>query len=433
MTRRHVIKNHAALSSTALRKDALAVLEAGLRAIDTGAAVRRACRLRGDVFSIGRRSWNLAKFENVYVIGIGKAAYDSAVAIERVLGRRISGGVILDVKSGPLRRMRSYAGTHPFPSEINMRATDEIIDLLVRAERKDLVIAVVSGGGSALLCRPYKLKCDVLALVTRVLMAKGADINEINTVRKHLSEVQGGQLAELAYPATVIGLLFSDVPGDNPGIIASGPTVLDQTTVHDASEILSRYGIVKACRMPDCDLRETPKDPALFKKIANVLLMTNAVALDAMKAEGLKRGYRVNILTRTLSGEARDAGASLARKPRPGEMILAGGETTVTMRGKGRGGRNQELALGAFASVPDDGLVLSCASDGIDNTPAAGAIVDEITKRRAEAKKLDSESALANNASYDFFKATGSQMISGQTGANVSDLVIAARAKKRSS
>lgn len=426
-----IVKNRRTLAVTPLRRDALAVLEAGLRAIDTRRAVRSACAVAGSTLRVGGKSWDLGAFDHVYVVGIGKAAFDAAAELERLLGKRIDGGIVLDVKSGPLRRMKSIAGTHPLPSLANMRATGEIVALLKQVDAKDLVIAVVSGGGSALLCWPYGMKGAALADVTGALMRKGATIAETNTVRKHLSEIQGGQFARMAHPATVVGLLFSDVPGDDPGTIASGPTVRDTTTVDDAAHVLAKYDILRVCRMPDCRLRETPKDPVFFSKVSNFVLMSNRVALRAMAAEARRLGYAVRVRSRELAGEARDVGRELAAMPRPGEMVLAAGETTVTVRGKGKGGRNQEVALGALPRVADDALVLSCASDGIDNTPAAGAIADAVTRRRAEAKRLDAGASLARNASFAFFKTVGQHIVTGKTGANVSDLMIAARAKSK--
>jgi glycerate 2-kinase len=426
---KHLIRNFDSLAVTPLRRDALAVLEAGFRAIDTRHAVERAVKLTRGVLRIGKNSWKLDDYEHAYVVGIGKAAYDAAVALERVLGARIDDGVILDVKAGPLKRMTSVAGTHPFPSAANVRATKKIMRLIDRATARDLVIVIVSGGGSALLCQPYKMKCSALALMTRVLMRRGATIRELNVVRKHLSEVQGGQLAKSAYPATVIGLCFSDVPGDDLGVIASGPTVRDTSTVDDAAEILVRYQILKACRMPECDLHETPKDKKFFRHVTNELVMCNGVALRAMCDEAKRRGYKARIFSARAEGEAREVGKKFARLPKAGEMVFGGGETTVTVAGQGRGGRNQEFALGAIDAVPDDGLVIGCASDGIDNTPAAGAVADATTRAVAAKKKLNAALALADNDAYAFFRAAGQHILTGVTGANVSDFMIAARRK----
>jgi len=426
---RRLIRNTKALATTVLRRDALAVLEAGLDAVRTPEIVRSQIRRTGSKLTVGTRTWNLDAYDHVYVIGIGKAAFDAASELEKILGSRISDGVVLDVKSGPLKRMKSLAGTHPFPSMANMRATGEIMAILKHLDSRDLVITIVSGGGSSLLCWPFQLKCDDLTLMTQILMKKGAGIQEINTVRKHLSEIQGGQFARLAHPAEVIGLIFSDVPGDDLGVVASGPTVLDTTTVKDARAVLSRYDILKECRLPNCELRETPKDPVFFRRVTNILMVGNRVALAAMESEAKRRRYRTRIFSWTVSGEAREVGKMFAGLPEAGEMVLAAGETTVQVRGKGTGGRNQELALGALGSVGEDGLVLSCASDGIDNTPAAGAIADAVTVRAASRSRVRADAYLKNNDAYTFFQKTGGQILTGITGINVSDLLISARAK----
>lgn len=412
---------------TKLRRDALAVLKAGLAAIKTRETVRRQCVLTGSKLTVGGQSFDLDVFRRVYVIGFGKASLETAEELERILGDRITGGIVLDVKRAKLKRIKSVKGTHPFPSEANRVATGQMMDIVRQADSRDLIITIVSGGGSALLCMPHKLSCDDLTLLTRALMHAGATIEETNTVRKHLSEIQGGQFARLAHPATILGLIFSDVPGNDIGVIASGPTVMDTTTVADARRVMKKYDLLKACRLPSCQLRETPKDPTFFRGVTNVFLVNNTFAVAAMELEAKRRGYATRIYSTSLTGEAREVGRLLAGLPRSGEMVFAAGETTVTMRGKGKGGRNQEVALGALGTVDDDALVIACASDGIDNTPAAGAIADRETKRHARDLRLDVDAALAKNASYAFFKKSGDQIVTGVTGANVSDLFISAR------
>jgi len=412
---------------TNLRRDALAVLKAGLAAIRTREAVRRLCRLVGSKFSVNGNVFDLDGFRRVYVIGFGKAALETAEELEKILGDRITDGIVLDVKKAKLKRIKSVKGTHPFPSEANRVATGEMMEIVRQADSRDLIITIVSGGGSALLCMPHKLSCDDLTLLTRALMHAGATIEETNTVRKHLSEIQGGQFARLAHPATVLGLIFSDVPGNDIGVIASGPTVMDTTTVADARRIMKKYDLLKVCQLPSCQLRETPKDPTFFKGVTNVFLMSNVVAVDAMEVEAKRRGYATRVYSTSLTGEAREVGRLLAGLPRSREMVFAAGETTVTVLGNGKGGRNQEVALGALGTVDDDALVISCASDGIDNTPAAGAIADKETKAHVKDMRLRVDVALAKNASYVFFKKSGDQIVTGVTGANVSDLFIAAR------
>ncbi len=425
----HIVKNLKTLATTPLRRDALAIMEAGIRAVSTEDAVRRAVRRSGATLRVDGKSFRLDRYRNVYFVGIGKAAAHAALALERVLGPYLTGGIALDVQQVKTRRIRSIAGSHPFPSLPNMQATGEIIGLLKHVDSRDLVIVVVSGGGSALLCWPHELKCDDLTAVTRALMAKGATIQELNTVLKHLSEIQGGQLARLAHPATVLGLIFSDVPGDDLTMVASGPTYLDATTAADARRVLAKYRALQTCRLPHCDVIETPKDPSLFRHVTNVLLVSNAVAVAAMRDEARRLGYAARVFSTTLTGEARDVGRLLADLPRPGEALIAAGETTVTLRGTGRGGRNQEAALGALAAVPDDGLLLACASDGIDNTPHAGAIADAKTRTHAVKLRLSPAAYLAGNNSYVFFKKTGDAVITGITGVNISDLFLSVRAK----
>ena len=424
---KHIIKNFQELANTKLRRDALSVLEAGLNAIHTKTVVKEAVKLVGQKLTIRGQSWDLKKFRRIYLFGIGKAAADAATELERILGKRITDGIVIDVKAAPLKRVKSVAGTHPLPSVINTRAAGEIVGMLKQAESDDLIIFVISGGGSALLCLPYELKCGELALITRTLMKKGANISEMNTVRKHLSEIQGGQFARLAYPASIVGLIFSDVLGDDLGMIASGPTVMDLTTVSDAKAILDKYDVLRACRLPGCKLIETPKDPMFFQKVTNLLLLNNAAAIESMRAEAVKRGYAARVYSWTLEGEAREVGRLLAGLAKPGEMVLAGGETTVKVRGNGVGGRNQEVALGALRFVAPDGLVLSSSSDGIDNSPAAGAIADGGVAAAARRKKLKIEKYLDANDSFNFFKLAGGRITTGITGSNVSDLFIAAR------
>ncbi len=429
LAKQRLIKNFGALSTSRIRKDAINVLEAGLDAIRTNRVIKETVRLRGSKLLVGTQSWNLSDFHKIYVIGIGKAAAEAGKELENILGDRITSGVILDVKTVKLKRLKSIAGTHPFPSIENMKATGEIVGILKHVEENDLVIAIISGGGSSLLCWPFELKCEELTLLTKTLMKKGATIQEINTVRKHLSEIQGGQFAQMVYPATVIGLLFSDIPGDDPAMIASGPTVMDLSTIEDAARIMAKYDLQKACRLPHCELKETPKDPKYFQRVTNIVIANNSKALDAMKNKAKKLGYRVRIYSCCLSGEAQEVGRLLAGLPQKGEMVLAGGETTVTVKGKGKGGRNQEVALGALSIIDDDALVASLASDGIDNSPAAGAFADAEIRKHAYRLKLDPEKYLKRNDSFSFFKRVGGQIMTGVTGTNVSDLFLAVRKK----
>ena len=429
MTSKHLFKNYSSIATTKLRKDALAIMEAGLHAIETRAAVHKVVSLKGDVLTIGKKSYRLKSFRRVYVIGIGKASLESAKALEEILGDRITDGIVLDVKKGKLKQMKSIAGTHPFPSFDNIRATGEIVGLLKAVESQDLVIAIISGGGSALLCWPYQIGCNDVTAITKTLMDNGATIQEMNTVRKHISEIQGGQFARLAFPATIAGLIFSDVPGDDLSMVASGPTFLDTTNAKDAKRILEKYSVLTICKMPSCHLIETPKESSVFERVTNTCVASNSIATAAMMKEAKLLGYKPVLFSNDLQGEAREKGKMFADLVKPGEVWIAGGETTVQVRGKGLGGRNQEFALGALNSVLDDSLVLSCASDGIDHSPAAGAFVDAGVKAKAKTLRLKPEAFLNKNDSYAFFQKTKTFLDTGVTGMNVSDLMIAMRSK----
>lgn len=423
----NLVKNRKSLATTTLRRHALDIFEAGLKAIDTKSVINSQIKLLGSKLKIGREVFDLNNFRNVYVIGIGKASFDAAQALEKIMGKRITDGLVLDVKGGVLKRMRSAVGSHPLPSLPNMKATGEAVALLKHVDSRDLVIAIVSGGGSSLLCWPYEVSCDELAMIIEALMSAGATIEELNVVRKHLSEILGGQFARLAYPASVVGLIFSDVPSNDLSVVSSGPTVLDTTTVADARLVLDKYKILERCRLPDCDLRETPKDPSFFKKVKNILLVSNQVATKAMATRARQLGYRAKVYSNTMTGNAREAGRLLSELPRPGEVIIAAGETTVQVSGSGQGGRNQELALAALGHLTDNVLVGSLASDGIDRTPAAGALADHQALSQARKMKLNIDQYLTRNDSFNFWKKAGGQIMTGGTGANVSDLMLAIR------
>lgn len=422
-------KNARMLGVTPLRRDALAIMDAGLRAIDTQTSVKRTVTLDKDVLRIGSKSYKCSSYRRIIVIGIGKSSLEAARALEEILGNRISAGIVLDVKKGKLKYLKSIAGTHPFPSENNIHATAEIVGLMKTVDSSDLVIAIISGGGSALLCWPYQLGCNDVTSITQVLMKKGATIQELNTVRKHTSEIQGGQLARLAYPATVAGLIFSDVPGDELSMVASGPTFLDTTTAKDAARVLEKYHVLTACKMSTCRLIETPKDPVLFEHVTNIPIVSNAIATQAMMVKAKELGYKPVLYSNALTGEAREKGKMFAELVKPGQALIAGGETTVHIVGSGTGGRNQEFALGALAYVDDATLVISCASDGNDHSPVAGGIADALTQEKAKTLRLKPEAFLAKNDSYPFFQKTKSYLDTGVTGMNVSDLMLALRKK----
>ncbi len=425
-----MIQNHNDIATTPLREDALAILEAGYMAIDTKEAMGRQFRKEGNTLFIGDTTYDLSSYSHVYVVAFGKCAALASEVVEEVLEEVITDGVVIDVRSGAeLSRLQYHKGTHPFPSEANVMATHNIEAMLKKATEKDLVVVVVSGGGSSLLCSPHDMTCEALTDITDALFRAGATIDELNTVRKHTSRVQGGQLAALAHPATVVSCVFSDVPGNNLSVIASGPTILDQTTKEDAARVLAKYDILEICTLPECELVETPKDPHIFARVYHTLIVTNDSMLSAMAKEAHKRGYDARIEGTNVQGEASRVGARIARNACARKScLLYGGETTVTVgNAKGKGGRNQEVALGALVHMIDSldtpqKLVLGAASDGWDNGPVAGAIADSSVAASAALSGLDPEAYLEAHDAYPFFEETNAHIITGRTGANVADV-----------
>jgi hydroxypyruvate reductase len=377
-----------------------------------------------------------------------------ARAITDALGDRLFGGVVI-VKDGysqpcegfkPSQGLRILEASHPLPDERGLRATQAIIELLRSCQPDELVICLISGGASALLTAPVKgVSLTDLQALTRLLLACGASINEINTLRKHLDQVKGGQLARLAQPARLVTLILSDVVGDVLDVIGSGPTVPDSTSFADAYAVLERYGLLGQAPPSIVDylqlgcqggIPETPKpDDPLFNRVQNVIVGSNLQAAEAAREQALAEGFNAMLLTTYLQGEARQAGRWLAAIARqivstgqpllPPACLVVGGETTVTLLGDGLGGRNQEMALGAvtdLAGLPGV-LLVTLATDGGDGpTDAAGAVVTGETLQRATRLGLHPGNYLSRNDAYHFFQALGDLFVTGPTGTNVNDL-----------
>ncbi|MCA1644553.1 MAG: glycerate kinase [Chloroflexi bacterium] len=427
------------------------LLAAALAAVEPGEAVRRAlARQAGDLVVAGRR-YALAAQRRIVVVGAGKASAPMAAAVEEVVGEavRLEGSVT--VRYGhvaPTRQVRIRQAGHPMPDEAGAEATRAIVELLEETDAQDLVICVISGGGSALLTLPADgLLLADLQQTTDALLRSGASINEINVVRKHLDRVKGGGLARLAAPAQVITLVLSDVVGNPLDAIASGPTVPDTSTWAEAGAVFDRYrlwsmvpaAVVERVRAGLAGrLPETPKpDDPLFARTQTEVVGSNLLACEAAANSASAMGLRSLVLTTYVEGEARDVGRVLAGLLREVDssghplarpcVLVAGGETTVTVRGQGLGGRNQELALAAaFAlrGVPEV-LLASIGTDGSDGpTDAAGAYADGSTLERAAALGLEPRQHLADNDSYRFFDRLGDLIRTGPTNTNVNDLYL---------
>lgn len=425
----HQIQNFEELATGTLRTDALCIAEAGLDAVDTGSALAKRLRVENDELHIDGKTFALSG-RRIYFVGVGKCAFAAAETIEKIFGDRLTGGVALDVSSVEdrgLKKIEQYAGTHPLPSEANEAATKRIVSLLSDKTEDDLVLMLISGGGSVLLCLPpEKMTClDESALFSE-LTAKGATIQDINTVRKHTSSARGGGLAAAAFPAEVISLIVSDVPGNDISFVASGPTMLDLSTIADAEAVFAKYGL----SIPNgIKLVETSKEQRYFDKVTNILFLSSKDALVAMIEEARRRGYAADIADDHFTGEAREVGRAITEKLHAAPANTAffyAGESTVSFGTiRGEGGRNQEIALSAIENIRDNELLLSFASDGHDNTNHAGAIADTAIRDYSLSQNLSIEEYLNTHSTYDFFTAVGGALTTGYTGSNVSDLIVA--------
>ncbi len=418
---RRWINNLDALATTPARRQALQVVEAGLDAIDTEQAIRSSVSLEGETLSIGDMAVDLVRFKRIRIVGFGKASCTAAVALEQMLGLRIKDGVVIDVVSAKCEFIKTFVGTHPRPSDENVLAARDIIAMAQEVSEDDLVLVIISGGGSALLCWPQS-ECDQGQQLYDEFLKVGGTITELNTVRRHISSLKGGGLAKLFYPAKVIGLIFCDVPGNQCEQVASGPTFRDDSTVDDAKNILDKYGIT------GFELMETPKDERFFKNVTNIMLVSNTMALDAMVEKGKALGFSPVILSSALYDAPSQVIEKMMKELDRHDMVLAGGEPTIIVEGEqGSGGRNTYLAMCVLSHLQENMVFASVGSDGLDNSDAAGGIVDAQTMVRARELGLDFDAHLKRFDSYGFLQKTGDLLFTGPTGANVSDLLLLMR------
>lgn len=433
-----------------MRNDAVRIFNKGLEAVEPGLALKECCRREGENLFIGNRKYNLSAIKNIFVIGAGKATAPMAAAIEDILGEKITRGII-NVKHGhtaSLNRIKLIEAGHPVPDKNGEKGAGEILNLVESAGENDLVLCLISGGGSALLVLPaegitLKDKQDSI----KILLSCGATIHEINTIRKHTSGIKGGRLAKATYPATMVSLILSDVVGNDLDVIASGPSVPDPSTFEECMKIFKKYKITKNIpkeilshirKGASGKVPETPKEGyRIFKNTYNLIIAGNMEAINAARQESKKIGYKTLVLSSMIEGETRDVAkvhTAIAKEilktgnpiPPPA-CILSGGETTVNITGSGLGGRNQEFVLAAAIDIAErkNIVVLSGGTDGGDGpTDAAGAIADTNTFKRAESMCLNPLNFLLNNDSYHFFKQLNDLLITGPTNTNVMDLRI---------
>jgi glycerate 2-kinase len=433
-----------------LREHAREIFYAGLSAADPLEAINHVVHREGHWLTVGERSYDLDQFRHIYITGGGKASARMALAMEKLIGDRIAGGIVV-VKYGHAVKLGAtevIEAGHPVPDNAGLSGARRIVELLQSCDQNDLVFFLLSGGGSALLPFP----AEGLSLVdkqrtTEALLESGADIFEINAVRKHLSRLKGGQLARLAAPATLVSLVLSDVVGDSLETIASGPTVPDRSTYGACLDIMRRYELAR--KIPSTvlehlerggrgEIAETPKDlGGIFQRVQNVIIGNIRTALSSAFRRAEELGYQAIICSEALEGESRVVGRTFAAllkdistKGQPISRpvcVLSGGETTVTIRGDGLGGRNQEFALAAALELSgaNQVVVLSAGTDGTDGpTDAAGGIVDGKTVERAMAQGLDAAAFLDRNDSHHLLRATEDLFFTGPTLTNVMDLQI---------
>ncbi|MBD3307358.1 DUF4147 domain-containing protein [candidate division KSB3 bacterium] len=443
-------KESALLNTERLRQHAHDIFQAGLQAVDPIDAVKRYVTCDNNILHVEHAQYDLTAYEHVYIIGGGKAGASMAQAMEDILGTRITKGIV-NVKYDhllPTQIVRLHEAGHPVPDEAGVQGTQQIVDLLGASTDHDLVICLISGGGSALLPAPVKgLALQHMQDVTKLLLECGATINEINTIRKHISAIKGGQMARLASPSTLVTLILSDVIGDPLDTIASGPTVTDNQTFEDCLDILDKYGITE--KIPPLilerlqqgvrgEIPDTPKagDP-VFANTQNLIVASNALAADAARRKAEALGYTTMLVSTFVEGETREVAkvhAAMVKEilhsgnPMPAPAcLISGGETTVTIQGDGLGGRNQEFVLAAAIEIAglDKVVVFSAGTDGTDGpTDAAGAIADGFTVQRANDQDLAPMAFLKANDSYHFFECLDDLVKTGPTNTNVMDLRI---------
>jgi glycerate-2-kinase len=425
------------------------LLEAGLQAADPKEAIRKTLDLKGKTLQVGMRRYDLSRFSRVVCVGAGKASGRMAQAVEQQLGKWLEGGVVV-VKEGDgcrTRTIQTRQAGHPYPDRRSEQAGKEILNLVHSLTPDDLLLVILSGGASSLMVAPAQpIRLADKQKTTRLLLQSGASIDEINVVRKHLSAIKGGRLAE-ASSATIIGLLLSDVIGRDVSTIGSGPTVADPSTYHDAHTVLETFDLWK--RIPQSvrvhlqhgmqgKVPETPKTGSrVFRQTYPHILGDNHLAVEGLANKANAIGIPSLILATTLRGEAREAGKMVGavareihfygRPIRRPACLIWGGELTVTVRGTGKGGRAQEFALSAaqeIAGLPNV-FVAGFGTDGIDGpTEAAGAVVDGRTLARAKPYRMDAAKILHRNDSYSFFKKVGGHIVTGPTGTNVNDIYL---------
>ena len=414
----HQIQNFEQVARTPARRDALEILEAGYQSINTVSVVAKHLQVTDDTLTVRGQTFPIKGYENIFLIGFGKGSCAAVYEVHRILSTRIKKGVVIDrsiLQTCPVD-IEAFAGTHPLPSEANVKATLVLEDVAEKAGENDLVLVVVAGGGSSLLCSSTE-ECNQNTLLFEECLKAGAAIEDLNLVRRHLSSLKGGGLAKVLYPATVISLVFSDIVGGHPEEVASGPTYFDPSKCSDALAVLKRLGIAEKFT-----LNETPKDQKYFEKVHNIVLISNEDAVDAMAHKAQEKGYTCVVIPEALYETPERIRQILSDKKGNGVVVFAGGETRYQVpTDHGAGGRCQFFELEALPYIEGTDVFVAAASDGRDNSDKAGAIIDTSTLARAHELGIDIETARKRCDTISLFEKVGDELLTGPTQANVSD------------
>jgi glycerate 2-kinase len=422
------IKNYDQLASNHNRKVVLDLVETAFASIAPSEVFKNNFILKGEKLTIQDHTYDLSKFERVFVVGFGKGSAGNCKMVEEHLGTRLTDGYVIDVvEDEHFKKLKYTKGTHPLPSQENIAFTSHVIEKLEHVTETDLVIIVTCGGGSVLFEAPNTLSLERITEVNKALLQSGANITEMNAIRKHLSRVKGGGLAKILYPATVVNLIYSDVPGNDLSVIASGPLVKNHSSLKDVEKIMKKYDLEKKAKLKMEDFVETPTDAKFFKKVRNVLMLSNLTALNAMEKKARELGYEVYVMTDRLQGDAKVIGEQLINETPHEHILLAGGESTVKVKGKGVGGRNQALVLSALKHIQGDTVIASFGTDGWDFTTFAGAIGDKDTLKKVTEMDINVEEYIDDDNSTRFYEKEGDGIITGHLDSNVSDLYIVLR------
>lgn len=414
------IKNYSQIATTKNRETVLEIISAGLDSINTKEIILNTVKLKDNILNIQGQDFDLNNYEKIKVIGFGKASCDAAEALEQALGEKIKEGAVIGLNTATCNLIQTFAGSHPRPSHVNIGPGKTIYDLAKNATEKDLVIVVVSGGGSALLCYPES-ECIQGERLYDHFLKSGQTIVEMNTVRKHLSLLKGGGLAKIIYPATLIGLIFSDVPGDDFGEVASGPTFKDETTIQDAKDIINKYNL------GEFELNETPKEDKYFEKVHNFICVSNKTIVETMAKKVESLGLKAKTISTDLYDEVNVSLKQIFDAVEDDTVVLAAGEPKLKVSGdKGSGGRNLYMALQSIENndFRDGKIFVSLASDGMDNSNSAGAIVDNDTVTKINKLNLNIQNHLKDFDAYPVFEKSEDMIMTGPTGANVSDVMV---------